>query len=408
VKGLSAFARGNGGIAALPRMTTLPRAARFARRMSVFFAGYFVVTGISIPFLPIWLKARGLTDTEIAFCLALPMGARILLTPLASLLAGRVPTLRTAVRILVALAVTSFSIADLRANHFFILVLTGTAFTFWGLALPIAESMAIAGVRRFGLHYGHMRVSGSISFILSNLASGAALGAISPNSVFWLIEAGIVVAAAAAFVLPLTPAKETPDRSAAIGSARPMLRHRGFLALLCVGGLVQASHAVLYGFASIYWQNHGFSATEIGALWAMGVIGEIVLFSFSGRAIQLLGPFGLLAAGASAAILRWALFPLDLGFAGYLGVQSLHALTFGASYLGIQSAITRMVSDEITASAQGLYVMIANIAMAATTVLSGPLFEMYGKNAFYVMTIPPVLAVIVLICYHRIARPQQA
>jgi MFS transporter, PPP family, 3-phenylpropionic acid transporter len=376
--------------------------------MSLFFAGYFVITGISIPFLPIWLKARSLTDTDIAFCLAFPMGARIVLTPLASMLAAGLPNLRLAIQILVVLAVATFSIADLSPNHGMILILTGMAFTFWGLALPLGESIAIAGVRRLGLHYGRMRLAGSISFISSNLASGAILGNISPNSLFWLLETGILIAALAAFSLPLPPINGTADTALArVGSAGILLRQRGFLALLCVGGLVQASHAVLYGFASIHWQNCGFSATEIGALWAIGVIGEILLFSFSSFAIQLLGPFGLLAAGALAAMVRWILFPLDLGFFGYLVLQSLHALTFGASYLGIQSAITRMVSDDTTAPAQVLYVMIANIAMAATTALSGPLYELYGKDAFYVMTAPAVLAVAVLIGYRHWSEPSR-
>jgi PPP family 3-phenylpropionic acid transporter len=383
-----------------------PQSPYFARRMAVFFAGYFVISGISMPFLPIWLKASSLTDTEIALCLAFPMGARIILTPFASMFAARVPSLRIAVQILVVLSAATFSLAGLSPNPSIIVILTGTAFTFWGLALPLGESIAIAGVRRLGLHYGRMRLAGSISFIFSNLASGAILGNISPNSLFWMLETGIVIAVLAAFTLPAPPVGKAADaRSARVGSAPILLRQTGFLSLLCVGGLVQASHAVLYGFASIHWQNHGFSTTEIGALWAIGVIGEILLFSFSSFSIQLVGPFGLLAAGTLAAIVRWILFPLDLGFFGYLAVQSLHALTFGASYLGVQSAITRMVSDDTTASAQGLYVMIANSAMAATTALSGPLDELYGKDAFYVMTAPPVLAVAVLIGYRRFSEP---
>jgi PPP family 3-phenylpropionic acid transporter len=387
-------------------MDSPPQSPRFARQMVLFFGGYFVITGISIPFLPIWLKTRLLTDTEIALCLAFPMVARIVLTPLASMFATRVPNLRIAIQTLLALSIATFSLADLSPNHNIILVLTGTAFTFWGMALPLAESIALAGVRQLGLHYGRMRLAGSISFISSNLASGAILGSISPSSLFWLLETGILIAVLATFALPVPPAEKSVDVSLArVGTARILVRQTGLLALLCVGGLVQASHAVLYGFASIHWQNHGFSPTEIGALWAIGVIGEILLFSFSSFAIQLVGPFGLLAAGAVAAILRWVAFPLNLGFPGYLALQSLHALTFGASYLGVQSAMTRMVSDNTTASAQGLYVMIANSAMAATTALSGPLYELYGKDAFYVMAAPPVLAVAILIGYRRLTEP---
>jgi PPP family 3-phenylpropionic acid transporter len=375
--------------------------SNFARRMAIFFGGYFVVTGIGIPFLPIWLSARGLGDTQIALCLAFPMAARIVLTPLASAFVNRVKTRQFAVRALLLAAVVTFSLAEISVNDNLLILLTGFAFTLWGLALPIAEAIALTGVRRFNLNYGRMRLGGSISFITSNLVGGAALAVLSPLGIFWLLETGMIVAATAAFVLPPAYVAKVSTVQSQADMFRRILVHPAFLALLSAGALIQASHAALYGFASIDWQSRGFSAVEIGCLWAIGVIGEIVLFAFSGRATQRLGSSGLLAAGAAAAIIRWSVFPIDLGFIAFLAVQLLHALTFGASYLGIQSVITRMVSDERTASAQGLYVMIANLAMAATTALSGPLYNAYGRSAFYAMIIPALAALAILWRYPK-------
>jgi PPP family 3-phenylpropionic acid transporter len=379
--------------------------SNFVRRMAIFFGGYFVVTGIGIPFLPIWLSARGLSDTQIALCLAFPMAARIVFTPLASAFANRAKTRQFAVRVLLLAAVVTFSLADLEISDTVLILLTGSAFTLWGLALPIAEAIALTGVRRFDLNYGRMRLGGSISFIASNLVSGAALGVLSHLGIFWLLASGIIIAATAAFVLPPAHPVKVFTVQPQASSFRRMLGHPAFLALLSAGALIQASHAALYGFASIDWQSRGFSAAEIGCLWAIGVIGEIMLFAFSSRATQRLGLSGLLAAGAVAAILRWSLFPIDLGFFGFLAAQLLHALTFGSSYLGIQSVITRMVSDELTASAQGLYVMLANLAMAATTALSGPLYNAYGRSAFYAMIVPALAALVLLLRYRKQVRP---
>jgi len=55
----------------------------FALRMWAFFAGYFVFGGVSVPFFPVWLQARGLSEVEIANCVAIPAIVRVLLTPLA-------------------------------------------------------------------------------------------------------------------------------------------------------------------------------------------------------------------------------------------------------------------------------------------------------------------------------------
>ena len=47
----------------------------YALRMWIFFAGYFVFGGVSVPFFPVWLDARGLTDIEIATVIAVPGAA---------------------------------------------------------------------------------------------------------------------------------------------------------------------------------------------------------------------------------------------------------------------------------------------------------------------------------------------
>jgi hypothetical protein len=54
------------------------------------------------------------------------------------------------------------------------------------------------------------------------------------------------------------------------------------VAVLIACSLVQASHALYYGFSTIDWTTKGLSDTAIGSLWALGVIAEILLFAASG------------------------------------------------------------------------------------------------------------------------------
>jgi PPP family 3-phenylpropionic acid transporter len=54
--------------------------------------------------------------------------------------------------------------------------------------------------------------------------------------------------------------------------------------VLLIGvAIQQASHAVLYTFASIYWRDLGFSGTEIAVLWSAGVAAEVTVFFLSKR-----------------------------------------------------------------------------------------------------------------------------
>ncbi len=374
----------------------------YALRIWAFFAGYFVFGGVAVPFYPVWLQAQGLTEVQIANCIAIPAVVRVLLTPFAGMFADRAPNRRFAAIAFTLPAMLIFLLAWPLRGYWPLLIITAASFTLWALAAPVAEALALTGVRRFGLDYGRMRLGGSVSYIVANLASGALLGFLDVEAIFWFVLAATVSSAVVAFALPVTPravralddaTQPKPKRT------RDVLGHPGFLALLLVGGLIQASHAVLYSFGSIHWRALGFSGFDIGAFWAIGVCVEILLFSQSGRLIRLVGPLGLLAIGATAAIIRWSCDSTDPGFAGFLALQALHGLTFGGTYLGNQHAIVRAVPEEMTASAQGVFGMISALLMAGATMLAGTLYESFGAGAYLYMVPFPIIALVILAAY---------
>src|SRR5258708_6553991 len=155
----------------------------FALRMWAFFAGYFVFGGVSVPFFPVWLQARGLSEVEIASCVAIPALVRVLLTPLAGLYADRAPNRRFAAITFTFPAMLIFLFAWQAHGYWPLLLITGASFTLWALALPVAEALALTGVRRFGIDYGRMRMGGSIAFIITNLTSGALLSVLDVGTV---------------------------------------------------------------------------------------------------------------------------------------------------------------------------------------------------------------------------------
>src|SRR2546430_12630026 len=63
-----------------------------------------------------------------------------------------------------------------------------------------------------------------------------------------------------------------------VGGLRAILGRPGFQRLFLASGLIQASHMVYYGFATIHWRAAGLSDGLIGLLWAEGVIAEIAPF----------------------------------------------------------------------------------------------------------------------------------
>ncbi|HZP20558.1 MAG TPA: MFS transporter, partial [Bauldia sp.] len=289
-----------------PPSSTAPRG--FAFRMALFYFGYFMMGGVVTPFYPVWLQGRGLSEVEIANCIAIPALVRVLLTPFAGVFADRAPHRRFAAISLAVPGALIFLLAYPAQGYWPLLIITGSAFTLYYLTIPVVEALALTGVRRFGMDYGRLRVSGSIAFIIVNLGSGALLSLLHPEAIFWIIAATLFAAMAVSFALPVTPPEIRRLDDLTKPRARPdwrMLADPGFVALILVGALVQASHAVLYSFGSIHWRSLGFDGIEIGAFWAIGIVVEVAVFSFSGLAVRTFGPFGLLVLGGTAAIVRW-------------------------------------------------------------------------------------------------------
>src|SRR5262249_40607230 len=164
-------------------------------------------------------------------------------------------------------------------------------------------------------------------------------------------------------------------------------RDRGFVAVVAAASLIQASHAVYYGFSTIDWQRAGFDGTAIGALWALGVLAEIALFAASGRFPPGVRPKALILAGGVGAFIRWSAMAFDPPAGVLPALQCMHALSFGATHLGALAYIARAAPAGLGATAQGYFVVAFGLAMALAMALSGLLYGRYGAHAYGAMAI---------------------
>ncbi|MFN3867567.1 MAG: MFS transporter [Hyphomicrobiaceae bacterium] len=363
-------------------------------RVSVFFAALFLIYGVHIPYLPLWLEWRGLTAAEIGIVTAVPYFARLAVTPTVAFAADRIGDHR---RVIVVLAGTALMLTLLLSqSHGFwaILVVSATlAVTTWTI-MPLTETVAIVGVRR-GLDYGRMRLWGSLTFIAASFIGGAVIDWSGRGAGVWLLVAGAAATLAAAFLLPrrtaLPPlaADPTGDGAARGIDAATVLRlarDARFVLFMLAIGTVMASHAALYTFGSIIWQGQGLSPAWIGTLWAIGVFTEIALFAWSAPFVARLGAMGLLIAGALGAVVRWVAMAFDPPLALLVPLQMLHGLTYGAAHLGAIHFIGRAVPEAAGGTAQGFYSTIAaGVMHGLATVLSGLIFQSHGSATYWAM-----------------------
>jgi len=357
---------------------------RFVLRLALFYGAFFVYLGLSMPFIPAWLAVKGLDAREIGVVLAAPMVVRVIAVPLATRITDRFGMLRPALIAASLASVLGFALVGAVSGFVAILAAYALATAMLAPVLPFADAFALRGLRKRSASYGSVRLWGSVTFIVANLGGGLLLARLGAANVIWAVVAALGLGAAAALALePLAPeAGETGEARRPAGS---LWRSPAFVAVVMGASLIQASHAVMYGFATLQWSARGISGPAIGLLWAIGVVAEVALFALSSRLVGWFGAIGLILLGGLGAVVRWTAMAFDPPAVMLPLLQGLHALSFAATHLGTMHYLAQATSAGRGATAQGDLVAVQGIVFAVAMGASGGLVEAYGDRAYGAM-----------------------
>jgi len=357
----------------------------FASRLALAYGAYFLASGWYLPFFPAWLAARGLDPAAIGVVLAAAQVVRVLGTPTGTRLADRYGLAHRAILVAALAATAMIALLGSVAGFGAILCAVALYALVSGPIMPLIDAYALRGLSLRSRAYGPVRLWGSVAFVAANLSGGFLLDVLAPGNLIWLIFAGNgLVVLVATMLIPLP--REEPAQSGT-AATHNHLRQPRFLAIMAAGSLIQASHAVYYGFSTLDWTRHGFDGKTIGMLWALGVIAEIILFAFAARLPPAIGPIALMLIGAMGAIVRWVATAFDPPLALLAPLQLLHAMSFGATHLGTMLYLGKAAPPGGRASAQGDIATASSVMMALASALSGVLYGMGGSLAYAAMAL---------------------
>jgi PPP family 3-phenylpropionic acid transporter len=360
-------------------------------RLGFLYAALFLVVGCYLPYLPVWLKWRTLAADQIALLLAMPLYIRIVFTPAISFMADLLGSRRGIVIVLAWGSLVSFVLLWMSDGFWQMLLAIALLAINWTTIMPLVETIAISGIRKIGLDYGRVRLWGSLTFIGASLGAGIVIQFWNAGAVLPMLVIFTALLVLSAYLVPrdLDARRQTaPVRRLRLRHALALARAPLFVLFLVAAALIQGSHALLYAFGSLHWRAQGFTGGTIGALWSIGVIAEVALFAVSGRVMTYVGSTQLMVLAGGSAVLRWAVLAFDPPLWATGMVQTLHAMTFGASHLAAIHFLTHALPEDRSATAQGLYAaVVAGLVLGSVTVACGPLYETFGGRAYAAMVL---------------------
>ena len=168
--------------------------------------------------------------------------------------------------------------------------------------------------------------------------------------------------------------------------------------------LMLASHGPYYTFYSIYLEDHDYSRSFIGQMWALGVVAEVVLFLFMHRLIVVSGLRKLFLLSLFLASVRWLLIAFFVDNLMLLCLaQLLHAATFGICHAVAIQYIHKYFRGKLQGRGQGLYSSTSfGAGFAIGSLLTGFGWETLGATTcFMIASVSAFVAMIIAFLWVR-------
>ena len=350
-----------------------------------FYAPSFAVLGVLMQYFPGWLRSAGdLLESEVSLVIAAQTAARTLM---GVWWAQRVDRAGEARRYVVGLSVASLVALAAFGVSPGLLWTCAAAFLFGSVfspMYPIVDAAAMQAASRSGFAFGRVRMVGSIAFLVTIAAVGVWLDRAGDHIVHPLLLGGVAVMAVGALGLPRGAAPGAVPRGAVPWWT--LLRSGPVVMLLVAAALIQGSHATFYNLSTIHWADHGVGKAVAGALWAEGILAEIVLFFVAPWTADRWRPTTLLMLGAGAAVVRWTIVGSTTSLGWLFASAWLHALSFGCTYLGSLRALDRRVPAHQRVTAQGMLgAATSGVGMVVGGLAGGFAYQRWEGRAFLVM-----------------------
>ena len=351
-------------------------------RLSAFYLFYFASLGALVPYWGLYLKSEGFDARAIGSLMAIIMATKIVSPNIWGWIADHTGRRMKIVQLGSLLAVLSFAAVYISSSFWWLALVMAVFSFFWNAALPQFEATTFNYLAGQVHRYSSIRLWGSVGFILSVWGVGYTL---EGQAIQWLPMVLLILFAAIWFSSIVVPEEAAGHLHLEHRPLRQVLAKPAVAGLLTACFLMQASHGPYYTFYSIYMQETGYALSDIGLLWALGVLAEVGIFLVMHRMVPRFGLRYLLILSLLLASLRWVLIGL---FPQWMSImifaQLLHAASFGIYHAAAIHMIHLFFSGRHQGRGQALYSSLSFGAGGAIgSFYSGYLYDSAGPLVMY-------------------------
>ena len=376
-------------------------------RLSSFYFFYFAVVGSLTPYWGVYLKSLGYSSQDVGFIGAIILGTRIIAPNFWGWLADKTQQRLRIIRLGSAIACMCFA-GVLINQHYSWLVLVISCYTFfWHAVLPQFEVITFNYLGNQYQRYGQIRLWGSLGFMAAVVGLGWLFDYLPINFLPLVILSFLLLIWLSSLSLKAISTTRPTEISKGF---RPLVFQPAIICFLISSFLLQLSHGPYYTFYSLYLQEHHYSNTAIGLLWALGVLAEVLMFLAMPKILHRFDVRHLLLFTFLITALRWCL----IGYCAQwlwvlLFAQLLHAVSFGVAHAASIEIVRGHFKGAHQGQGQALYSSLSFGAGGATgALIGGLLWDQSSSLTFLVASISSLSAFVIAFFGLHLKRPPHA
>jgi len=328
------------------------------RTVKAYYLAYYASMAMAGVYFPLYLKeARGMTERAIGLIAMIAPGMGMLMQPVWGLVADAARRRALVTALLCLASAALFPLVGFVTASGTIVALLFVHHTFQSSIIPLADSVAFEQLgpdRRS--RFGNLRVYGTVGFLVALVAFGPLLEERGLEWLFPLYAASLVAAAACMLRIGPDPSRHLA-RHEGIAGLSLLYTNRAIMVLMLTTFLGLMAILAPMVFVSIYARRLGADNTQIGWLWTVGVIPEIVIMLYAGRIARRIGVKRFMALGLVCVAVRWIPFAFATSWWHLVPFQFMHGFAFGAVYVGAVTYVDIESPSRVKSSAQALLSM---------------------------------------------------
>jgi len=353
-------------------------------RLSGFYFFYFASLGALAPYWGLYLKSLGFTAAAIGSMMAIIMATKIVSPNIWGWVADHTGKRMAIVRLGGLLSAIAFAGVFVSQDYWWLVGVMLVFSFFWNATLPQFEATTFSHLGEQTHRYSSVRLWGSVGFIVAVWLIGQQLDG-SKISYLPMILMGLFITIWASSLI--VPEKAAGHLHVTGEPLRVVLKRPEVVGLLAICFLMQLGHGPYYTFYSIYMQDHGYSLSFIGFLWALGVFAEVLIFMRMHKLVPKFGLKRLLVVSLLVASSRWvivALFPMSMPL--MVLAQIFHAASFGLYHAVAIQLIHQYFVGKNQGKGQALYSSVSFGAGGAIgSLYAGYTWESFGTTATFMI-----------------------